>query len=44
MPMIFSEHMEQYDLEIVFPRNANFVVPYQRTEVEYVDDCIPSAF
>ncbi|KAL7963090.1 hypothetical protein V8C34DRAFT_80832 [Trichoderma compactum] len=36
MPMIFSEHMEQYDLETVFPRNANFVVPYQRTEVDIV--------
>lgn len=38
MPMIFSEHMEQYDLEVVFPRNANAVASYQRTEVEYVHD------
>ncbi|KAL6871302.1 hypothetical protein J3F83DRAFT_760662 [Trichoderma novae-zelandiae] len=36
MPMIFSEHMEHYDLETIFPYRPNVIPPYQRIEVEYV--------
>ncbi|PTB70459.1 hypothetical protein BBK36DRAFT_1164988 [Trichoderma citrinoviride] len=38
MPMIFSEHMEHYDLETIFPYRPGVIPPYQRIEVEYVQD------
>ncbi|RFU77551.1 hypothetical protein TARUN_4677 [Trichoderma arundinaceum] len=43
MPMIFSEHLEQYDLEIVFPQSAS-AAALLRMDVEYVHHahCIPS--
>lgn len=36
MPMIFSEHMEHYDLETIFPYRSDVIPPYERIEVEYV--------
>ncbi|ETS03538.1 hypothetical protein M419DRAFT_7457 [Trichoderma reesei RUT C-30] len=36
MPMIFSEHMEHYDLETIFPYRSDVIPPYERIEVDII--------